>query len=282
MKNPLKQLVLNLLWGALGRRNLVRLGRFLSMEARLDLNGDIHSHGEAFVREIVVKNAPSDRHLEVLDVGANTGEWTEVLLEDCAHAEREDVYVHLFEPSRSTFRSLKERFETHRAVDRLIFQPLALSREPGHKTLHIVHELAGTNSLHEQPELAPVDQEEVELDTVDSYARRWGIEHIDLIKIDAEGHDLEVLAGARRLLAEQKIEVIQFEYSSRWIYARNYLRDAFELLHPLGYRLGKLTRKGIEYYEGWHPELETFREANYVACLPAWVERFPSLRWWNE
>ena len=43
----------------------------------------------------------------------------------------------------------------------------------------------------------------------------------------------------------------------------------FELVQPIGYKLGKVTPKGIEFYEAWDPELETYREGNYVACRPA-------------
>ena len=38
-----------------------------------------------------------------------------------------------------------------------------------------------------------------------------------------------------------RIQVTRFEYNHRWVMSRNFLRDAFELLLPLGYELGKLT-----------------------------------------
>jgi len=277
MRELAKRLLAATLEWALGRRGLVRLGRFLWMEGCLDGNGDVYSHGEPLVREVVVRHV--DGPLRVLDVGAHTGEWAQAWLDACGRAGREDVYVHLFEPSAATFRSLRERFAGHPAADRLSFEPVALSSRPGRASLYVVHELAGSNSLHQA--LEPGAQEDVELVTVDAYAREKGIDHVDLMKIDAEGHDLEVLSGARTLLAAHKIEVIQFEYNVRWVYARHFLRDAFELLEPLGYRLAKLTRKGLELHAGWRPELETFREVNFVACLPRWTQRFPTLPWWN-
>jgi hypothetical protein len=60
------------------------------------------------------------------------------------------------------------------------------------------------------------------------------------------------------------------------------LLDAFKFFEPLGYRIGKITPNAIEFYSKWHFELETFREANYIACLPEWSERFPQIKWWNE
>ena len=119
------------------------------------------------------------------------------------------------------------------------------------------------------------------LTTLDAYAAQKGIEHFGLVKIDAEGHDLRIIEGAGNLLRGGKIDVVQFEYNRRWIDARSYLRDAFELMAPLGYRVGKVTPKGVEFYEAWHPELETYCEGNYVSCRPDWVRAFPQVTWWN-
>ena len=62
---------------------------------------------------------------------------------------------------------------------------------------------------------------------------------------------------------------------------RAFLRDAFDHLTGLGYGVGKLTPKGVEFYPGWEPELETFVEGNYVACSPAAAHSLPAVRWWK-
>ena len=112
-----------------------------------------------------------------------------------------------------------------------------------------------------------ITTEDVATTTLDEYAGGAGLNDIALVKIDTEGHDLAVLRGAERLLAQQRIGVAQFEYNSRWIGARSYLYDAFNLLDPAGYRLGKLTPRGVEFYPGWDADLETFVEGNYVAAI---------------
>lgn len=124
--------------------------------------------------------------------------------------------------------------------------------------------------------------EEVATTTLDAYADHAALDQITLVKIDTEGHDLAVLRGARKLLAEHRILAAQFEYNHRWIAARSYLRDAFELLVPLGYCLGKLTPRGVEFYPGWDADLETFVEGNYVACVPQVAGRLPSVVWWKS
>lgn len=84
------------------------------------------------------------------------------------------------------------------------------------------------------------------------------------------------------MLREQRIDVVQFEYNNMWITARCFLKDAMDLLQDCGYEVGKVTPRGIEFYEGWHWELETFRLSNFLACLPPWKQHFPQIRWWNR
>lgn len=67
-------------------------------------------------------------------------------------------------------------------------------------------------------------------------------------------------------------------YNHPWIFARAFLRDAFGLLTAHGYRIGKLTPKGVEFYPGWNAELETFVEGNYVACDPVTADCLPACR----
>jgi hypothetical protein len=140
---------------------------------------------------------------------------------------------------------------------------------------------AGTNSLHRPDGRAGLGTEQVPVTTLDEHAREHGLGAIALVKIDTEGHDLAVLRGARDLLRGQRIGVVQFEYNCRWIYARSFLRDAFELLEPCGYRIGKLTPRGIEFYPGWDPDLETFVEGNYVAATARMAAGLPAVSWWK-
>ena len=84
------------------------------------------------------------------------------------------------------------------------------------------------------------------------------------------------------MLQGHRIELVQFEYNHMWITSGCFLKQAMDLLQGHGYAFGKVTPRGIEFYESWHPELETFQLANYLACLPSWRDRFPRVRWWNE
>ena len=259
----------------LGRRNLVRLARLLTMESRLDGGNDMAENGETMVHRVLLKQVPSGRGLVVFDVGANVGEWTKRLFDEAVTAK---LTVHAFEPASSTYEILTKNLAA--LGSRVLIVNQALSNEVGTASFFVMGAGLGTNSLHKGA--AQVESsEQVRLNTVDAYCHHSKISHVDLLKIDAEGHDLNVLEGAKSLLQAHAISLVQFEYNQRWIESKHFLRDAFELLLPLGYKLGKITGKGIEFYPEWHFELESFREGNYLACLPEWQERFPPIKWWN-
>jgi FkbM family methyltransferase len=269
------------LWVLLGRQDLVRLARFLSNEARLDLTNAMEANGELLVQEVVVEAARTSGALTALDVGANVGAWTRHLVHIAQRAGL-TIHIHAFEPCAGTAETLNRNLEDWGIATAVRVNQAALSSEVGECLLHSYGDNAGRNSLHSvRGEPAP-HIERIRATTLDIYVRDRSLAHIDLLKIDAEGHDLEVLAGGQDLLRQRAVSVVQFEYNHRWIASRHYLADAFDLFGPLGYTIGKVTPRGIEFYERWHPELETFREGNYVAVRCDLMNRFPVTRWWNE
>jgi FkbM family methyltransferase len=265
---------------AVGRRQVVRAARFVLHRARLDIPNDLSTNGESSLQRWILELSPAGREIHVLDVGANVGRWSSAMLVAARQGGRlGDLRLRAFEPSSYTFGRLSEEFDGQPVS----LHQVALSERSGSTVLHVMAPGAGINSLHEPSRpLAGATTEEVATTTLDAYAEHAALDQITLVKIDTEGHDLAVLRGARKLLAEHRILAAQFEYNHRWIAARSYLRDAFELLVPLGYRLGKLTPRGVEFYPGWDADLETFVEGNYVACVPQVAERLPSVVWWKS
>jgi hypothetical protein len=67
-----------------------------------------------------------------------------------------------------------------------------------------------------------------------------GVQHIDLLKIDAEGFDLHVIEGAAGLLAAQAIDVVMFEYADGWISSRRFLQEACAFLEGHNYQMFRL------------------------------------------
>ncbi len=57
--------------------------------------------------------------------------------------------------------------------------------------------------------------ERVSVTTLDLFARENDLQHIDLLKVDAEGHDLAVLEGAEQLLAAGRVTAVLVEVGFR-------------------------------------------------------------------
>jgi FkbM family methyltransferase len=255
-----------------GRRRLAQFARLMTDEVRLDTANDISLNGERDVQRVAV-SFPTP---VVFDVGAHFGEWTMSLLS----LSSVTADVHCFEPATSS-----HRLAAANLVGRASVHKLALSDTMGSAPLNITHEGAGSNSLSSFDDYAgftDLPTEEVDVDTFDHFRGKHDLDRVTLLKVDAEGHDMAVIRGARQSLEARAIDLVQFEYNWRWIAARHYLLDAFDLFLSCGYRLGKITPRGIEDYPAWHPELEKFTEANFLAYLPEHHDRFSHIEWWES
>ena len=264
----------------LGRRLSWRLGRALYLEARGDAGWwlDFEASGEALLQRRALEHfAASPGPLVIFDVGANVGDWTLALLDRAAAMGLADrLEVHAFEPVRSTVATLRRRIGAHALGGVVRIVPEALSSAAGVMRIFVAGENEGTNSLHADPMRPGLPEVEVPARTLDQYAESLGLQRIHYLKCDAEGHDLEVLRGARRWFEAGSIAACQLEYNLRWIYARRNLRDAFEFAGELPYRVGTVTPRGIETYSAWHPELERFFDGNYV-LLHRELARWPGI-----
>ena len=78
--------------------------------------------------------------------------------------------------------------------------------------------------------------------TIDELAQRDAIETIGWLSIDAEGWDALILEGARALLSQRRVGLVEFEYHSKGMWAaalpaadRRDLKTALSWLHDAGY-----------------------------------------------
>lgn len=249
------------------RRTVWRAARRVYCAARSDVpDDDIGRNGEARLQRNIVKMlAARQRPAVVFDVGANVGMWSLTFLEARRAVDRPFVLtLHAFEPEPRTHQSLLAALARHPDGALVIPVPAALSSRDGEACMFSAGANAGTNSLHEdvlRPGREPVP---VKLRTADSYAAEFGVAEVHFLKCDAEGHDCEVIQGARELLRAGRIWALQFEYNHVWISSRHYLKDVFDLIAGFPYSLGKITPDGLEILPAWHPELERFFSANFV------------------
>lgn len=223
--------------------------------ARGDLANAPETNGEYWLIENFIKltNGP----FVAFDIGANRGDWTATLL---AASQKKGLQSTLlcFEPSNFTHEIVARRFSGHANVK--LFK-LAFSDAQGSAVFYENGNGSGSNSLCSafgQPAST------VELQTIDAFLTAQAISHIHLVKVDVEGFDARVIAGARATLAQGRIDALQFEYSWSWAVTGATLRSVFELVEGLPYRVGKLAGTKLLMFDRWHMEMERFFESNYV------------------
>jgi hypothetical protein len=110
------------------------------------------------------------------------------------------------------------------------------------------------------------ETETVRTRTLDDYCDINDIEQIDYLKIDVEGHELDVLSGATKMIENKSIDRISFEFGGSNIDTRTYLRDYHNFFDKRGYDIYRILPTANLYKLGRYRELdEKFRTTNYVA-----------------
>jgi FkbM family methyltransferase len=250
-----------------GRRLLWRAGRSLYQHARRDGRNDAALNGEyALHRKLARLAAGRSEPLRVIDVGANVGDWSLHLIEACRSAGVADLQLWAFEPSDEIRARLNERLRSAPSGYRVTIRREAVADASGTAAFDGSKGITGIKSLLTEKRQAEPDlpRVEVPVTTLAAVFSEEKIEQADLVKSDVEGFDLGVIRGASPLLRDGRIGLLQFEYNHRWIGTRSFLRDVFDLTEALRYRVCKVVPNGIESYVAWHPELETFFEANFL------------------
>jgi len=211
-----------------------------------------------------------DRRAVLFDVGAHTGSWA-----DLALAAFEDCTCHCFEISPATFELLRKKYS---ATQRVVLNPTGLSDRPGEVDLHHSRDRTDVSSLHLRLDGVVYETVRSLVTTGEVYARENGVDHVDVLKIDTEGHEYSVLAGFGALLAEGRIAVIQFEHNVFAVAARVFLKDFHDLLVPHGYLLGRLGPRGVAFkpYDIYTDEY--FGGANFVAVHGSRPDLIEALR----
>jgi FkbM family methyltransferase len=259
------------------RRMAWRLGRAIYCRARGEpADDDIATDGEAYVQRCVIDAVPSDGRLCALDIGANQGDWTLSLVAGLPAGLRapERTQLHLVEPAPDTRDRLNGRLAAASVTELVRIHALAMSDTCGRASFHIVGDTSGRNSLL-RTEITTSDAIEVEAATLTELFRRLGIARAQLVKMDAEGHDLAILRGAKELLADGRVDVFQFEYNHTWMFSHAFLKDVFDLVEGFPYRVARLRPRTVEILDAWHPELDRFFHANYLLI------REPALAWFD-
>jgi FkbM family methyltransferase len=245
------------------RRRFYRLNRFLfSMSLRgmgiLNYeNPDVS--GEAWLLRHCLRGLPQP---VVVDVGANVGRYARGVMKAAPAAE-----VYALEPHPLSFERLQQDASEHGYYA----HNLACGERKGRATLYdYTGDAQGSShaslyrevieELHHKPAAAW----EVELTTLDCFLEREEIQHVDLLKIDAEGSELAVLRGAGQALHRDAVDLIQFEFNEMNVASRAFFRDFYTLLD--GFAFYRLLPAGAIPLGNYSPLLcEIFAFQNIVA-----------------
>jgi len=144
---------------------------------------------------------------------------------------------------------------------------IGLADENGDAILYKCDSYSRIGSLTKLPESQERFQEEVELKRLDDVFPGLGISHIDLLKIDVEGHELDVLRGSQNLLERRLIKVIQFEFGEFNLYSRVFFKDLYDFLSRHGFAISAIKFGGLIELEKYKPRYEIFAPTNFVAVL---------------
>lgn len=244
----------------LGRRLLNRLGGFVYWRTRGENLDDPERNGEYRTLDTIMGRLLGSRPV-ALDVGANIGDWAERFVRTTDGGR-----VFAFEPVSDTFRAISTRFAAEPRVECV---NAAVSDQPGRCEIRVGGALSGSNSIYAMPGEACLRVETITAVSGDAFVAERNLRTIDFLKIDVEGHEVGVLRGFRRAIAERRIRFIQWEYNKTWIPAHVSLRDVFELLGAAGYRLCKLRPRGLLWYAHYDRTLDNFCYSNWIAVAEA-------------
>jgi FkbM family methyltransferase len=222
---------------------------------------DLAENGEGRVINTVVAACGTGSPL-VFDVGANRGEWAIAML-----ARNPNAVIYCSEIVPVTATLLHDALAGHPTAHVYDFGLSSSAREikvfwnRASDHTSAIAPFHG-NSLLES-DLAAVTSR---VDTGDAVIQRAGLGRIDLLKIDVEGHEIEVLTGFHDTLASSALRprVVQFEYGVTWLPAGHTLMEAYRLLEPLGYAIGRLYPDGVDF-KPYALADDHFRMGNYIA-----------------
>jgi FkbM family methyltransferase len=198
----------------------------------------------------------------VLDIGANEGEQSVFAAKRVPRG-----HVFAFEPS-SVVRERLSRNIAANALPNITVLPIALSDKPGRMTLfRSTGRFSdgsyndGMNTLHARQGVTSAS-EEVTVDTVDGFIERERPPHVDLIKIDVEGAEWSVLAGARATIAQFRPLIILEVENAPAAAAGHTAAEILNLVRSFGYTVYNIGANARLSVPGQ-------RIARDVLCAPA-------------
>jgi len=160
--------------------------------------------------------------------------------------------------------------ESSKKDERIKLNNIGLGKEMGEAVLHYDNFGSGLASLTKRKlDHFNIDfskSEKVVINTIDNYCEENAIDHIHLLKIDIEGHELDALAGTKRMFATKSIDIVTFEFGGCNIDTRTFFQDFWYYFSEASFKLFRITPSGyLHLLESYKEIYEQFRTINFIA-----------------
>lgn len=169
---------------------------------------------------------PENRRRVCIDVGSHVGLWG-------MHLVKLFDFVHGFEPIQE-YIDLWEKNVPE--ISKYIVHNVGLGAEGGEASFVIPRDMTGnTHVVFDGEDRAEKGEEivsDIEIRTLDSY----GLDHIDFIKIDVEGFELQVVQGAKETLLKNKPFMVIEQKGNDGKFFNGVKNEACNFLYGLGMR----------------------------------------------
>ena len=199
----------------------------------------------------------------IFDVGANVGSYSKSLRELNSNVE-----IYCFEPHPRTFKQLLSN------VTDLKINSFNVGVGSADGVLKLYDYANDDGSSHaslykdviEQIHNGQVIAHEVTVIPLDTFVSEHKIDRVALLKIDTEGHELEVLKGFQQFIISNKVDLIHFEFNEMNIASRVFFKDFWDFLP--NYDFFRMLPNGLIPIKNYSPVFcEIFAYQNIVAKL---------------
>ncbi|HEX7387971.1 MAG TPA: FkbM family methyltransferase [Castellaniella sp.] len=200
-------------------------------------------------------------------MGANKGDWSAALLK----LKPKFGKLLVCEPQASLRPSLVNLLAPSHDV---FIEQVAVGASPGDMVLYADHAGSPLASMYHRDishyNISMDQQQTVSVTTVDLLLEKYELASVSFLKLDAEGHEFEILKGAQHSLSDCRIRALSFEFGGCNIDSRTYFKDFWQLLvREHGYSMFRILPSRLllrlkEYSE----TLEQFNWQTVLACAP--------------
>lgn len=164
---------------------------------------------------------------QVCDIGANMGFYTIWMSKFITEGT-----IHAFEPDDLNFERFNKNILLNKIADNVKPNKCIVSESSGQ--LNFTTGLDGENHITNTAADDSLIKDTISLDL---YALKNSVKNFKFIKIDTEGFELFVLKGAKQLMAENKISVIQLEINNSVKNSNTKIEDLIDFINSNNYIL---------------------------------------------